>query len=84
MKEQARGISSNELFAWHIREGVFERLNPHWHQFKVIERKGSIQNSGTVKIKMKIAGPIHTIWLVVDRAIIDTQTSLSFSRDMWL
>jgi uncharacterized protein (TIGR01777 family) len=58
------GISSNELFAWHIREGAFERLNPPWQQFKVIERKGNIQNGGTVEIKMKIAGPIHTIWLV--------------------
>jgi uncharacterized protein len=57
-------ISSNELFAWHIREGAFERLNPPWHQFKVIERRGNIQNGGTVKIKMKIAGPIHTIWLI--------------------
>jgi uncharacterized protein (TIGR01777 family) len=57
-------ISSNELFAWHIREGAFERLNPPWHQFKVIERRGNIQNGGTVKIKMKIAGPIHTTWLV--------------------
>lgn len=57
-------ISSNELFAWHIREGAFERLNPPWHQFKVTERRGNIQNGGTVKIKMKIAGPIHTTWLV--------------------
>jgi hypothetical protein len=57
-------ISSNELFRWHIREDAFERLNPPWHQFKVIERKGNIQNGGTVKIKMKIAGPFHTLWLV--------------------
>jgi uncharacterized protein len=57
-------ISSNELFAWHVREGAFERLNPPWQQFKVIERKGNIQNGGTVKIKMKIAGPIHITWLV--------------------
>jgi uncharacterized protein (TIGR01777 family) len=58
------GISSNELFTWHIREGAFERLNPPWHQFKVIERKGNIQSNGTVKMKMKIAGLIHTTWLV--------------------
>jgi uncharacterized protein (TIGR01777 family) len=57
-------IPLNELFRWHIREGAFERLNPPWHQFKVIKRQGNIQNDGTVKIKMKIAGPIHTTWLV--------------------
>jgi uncharacterized protein len=58
------GLSSNELFTWHIREGAFERLNPPWQQFKVIERKGNIQSNGIVKIKMKIAGPIRTTWLV--------------------
>jgi len=57
-------ISPNEVFLWHMREGAFERLNPPWQQFKVIERKGNIQNGGTVKIKIKIAGPIHTTWLV--------------------
>ena len=57
-------VPSNELFAWHIREGAFERLNPPWQQFKVIERNGNVQSGGTVKIKMKIAGPFHTLWLV--------------------
>ena len=64
-------ISSNEVFSWHIREGAFERLNPPWQQFKVIERKGSIQTNGTVKIKMNIAGPIHTTWLVNHSDYID-------------
>ena len=58
------GISSNEVFSWHTREGAFERINPPWQQFKVIERKGSIQSNGTIKIKMNIAGPINTTWLV--------------------
>jgi ligand-binding SRPBCC domain-containing protein len=53
-------ISSNEVFSWHTREGAFERLNPPWQQFKVIERKGSIQSNGTVKIKMNIAAPYFT------------------------
>jgi ligand-binding SRPBCC domain-containing protein len=57
-------VSSNEVFSWHIREGAFERLNPPWQQFKVIDRKGNIQNGGTVKIKMNIGGPIHTTWVV--------------------
>jgi uncharacterized protein len=57
-------ISLNEAFSWHIREGAFERINPPWQQFKVIERKGSIQSNGTVKIKMNIGGPFHTTWLI--------------------
>jgi uncharacterized protein len=57
-------VSSNDVFSWHVREGTFERLNPPWQQFKVIERKGTIQSNGTVKIKMNIGGPIRTTWLV--------------------
>jgi uncharacterized protein len=59
-------VPPNEVFLWHMREGAFERLNPPWQQFKVIERKGNIQNDGTVKIKMKVGGggPIHRTWLV--------------------
>ena len=57
-------IYSNDVFSWHITEGAFERLNPPWQKFKVIERKGNIQSNGTVKIKMNIAGPVHTTWLV--------------------
>ena len=56
-------IPSNEVFSWHITEGAFERLNPPWQQFTVIERKGSIQSNGIVKIKIN-AGPFHMKWLV--------------------
>jgi ligand-binding SRPBCC domain-containing protein len=56
-------IPSNEVFSWHIREGAFERLNPPWQQFTVIERKGSIQSNEIVKIKIN-AGPFHMKWLV--------------------
>ena len=57
-------ISPNELFEWHLREGAFERLNPPWERFEVIERKGNIQNGGTIKVKIKIGGPLCTTWLL--------------------
>jgi uncharacterized protein len=57
-------MSPNELFEWHLKEGAFERLNPPWQRFKVIERKGNIQNGGTIKVKIKIGGPLHTTWLL--------------------
>ena len=58
-------VSSNEVFLWRMREGAFERLNPPWQQFKIIERKGNIHNGSTVKIKMKVGGdPIHRTLLV--------------------
>ncbi len=52
-----------KVFAWHTREGAFERLTPPWEHFKVIERRGNIQNNGLVKIKAKI-GPLSITWVV--------------------
>ena len=51
------------VFAWHIREGAFERLKPPWEQFKVIGRSGSIQNNGIVKLRTKL-GPLSMKWVV--------------------
>jgi len=53
----------DNVFAWHIREGAFERLKPPWEQFEVIGRSGSIQNNGIVKLRTKI-GPLYMKWIV--------------------
>lgn len=52
-----------KVFAWHVKNGAFERLRPPWQQLKVISRRGSIQNNGIVKIGTKI-GPISLNWIV--------------------
>jgi uncharacterized protein (TIGR01777 family) len=57
-------IPLNEVFLWHTREGAFERLNPPWQPFTVIERKGGVQNNGVVKIRMMGFGPLHMKWVV--------------------
>ena len=57
-------VPLNEVFLWHTREGAFERLNPPWQQFIVIERKGSVENNGVVKIRMVGFGPLQMKWVV--------------------
>jgi uncharacterized protein len=53
----------DKVFAWHMREGAFERLKPPWEQFKVTGRSGSIQNNGIVKLRTKF-GPLSMKWMV--------------------
>ncbi len=53
-----------------IREGAFERLNPPWQRFTVIQRKGSIQSNGLVEIRSKI-GPLSFKWVVKHSDYID-------------
>ena len=57
-------IPLSEVFLWHTREGAFERLNPPWQPFTVIERKGGVENNGVVKIRMMGFGPLHMKWVV--------------------
>ena len=57
-------IPLKEVFLWHTREGAFERLNPPWQPFTVIERKGGVQNNGVVKIRMMGFGPLRMKWVV--------------------
>jgi ligand-binding SRPBCC domain-containing protein len=56
-------VPRNEVFSWHTREGAFERLNPPWQPFTVIERKGGIQNNGIVKIRMNF-GLLRMNWII--------------------
>jgi ligand-binding SRPBCC domain-containing protein len=34
---------SKEVFLWHLREGTFERLNPPWQPFTIIEKREELK-----------------------------------------
>lgn len=53
---------SSLLFAWHEREGAFERLAPPWEDVHVVERSGGIREGGRAVIDTKI-GPVTQRWI---------------------
>lgn len=55
-----------EVFAWHERDGAFERLTPPWRRVEVTARSGGIRDGATVNLRMRI-GPVRTEWEVVHR-----------------
>src|SRR3954469_12713677 len=55
--------STGELFAWHARPGVFERLTPEWAHTRVIESSGTIYPGDWKKIRVAV-GPTHFDWVV--------------------
>ncbi len=79
-------VPATELFAWHAREGAFERLSPPWEPMEVLERTGEGIREGTrVVVRMKI-GPVpqtlvarHTKY-IEGSLFQDTQESGPFSR----
>ncbi len=54
------------LFAWHEREGAFERLAPPWQDVRVLARHGGIRDGATVTLEVRALG-VPTRWHVTHR-----------------
>ena len=46
-------VSCEEAFAWHERPGAFERMQPPWEKLRILERKGTIYDGDSIKLKVK-------------------------------
>jgi len=56
-------VPATEVFAWHAREGAFERLTPPWDAVEVLERSAPGIREGTqLRMRMKI-GPVPQTWV---------------------
>jgi uncharacterized protein (TIGR01777 family) len=71
-------VPVRELFAWHEREGAFERLSPPWQQVRVVSRHGGIRDGATVALDVKTLG-VTSRWNVVHR---DYQQNVQFVDEM--
>jgi uncharacterized protein (TIGR01777 family) len=77
-------VPASELYAWHGREGAFDRLTPPWMSVRVTSASGTIRPGDAKKLRLG-AGPIGINWSLVHRAgtsefgFIDEQISGPFS-----
>jgi len=51
------------VFAWHLRPGAFERLQPPWLPVRVLARRGDMANGGEVEMSIPVFGPFRQRWL---------------------
>jgi uncharacterized protein (TIGR01777 family) len=78
-------FSPEEVFAWHLQPGAFERLTPPWAQVRVMEREGGIDSQGRLLLGIK-QGPAEIKWEVrhtdfeKDRLFRDEQVSGPFEK----
>jgi uncharacterized protein (TIGR01777 family) len=54
-------VSARDLFAWHARQGAFERLGPPWEIMQIRERVGSIRDGDRLVFAVK-KGPLYMPW----------------------
>ncbi len=59
-------VSAEEAFAWHEREGAFERLAPPWERLDVLERSQGIGDGARTVLRVHV-GPVATKWVAVHR-----------------
>jgi hypothetical protein len=79
-------VAANELFAWHAREGAFERLQPPWESVEVLERSGEgIREGARLVVRMRV-GPVPMKFVARHTAYVegslfqDTQESGPFAK----
>ncbi|MEM9696417.1 MAG: NAD-dependent epimerase/dehydratase family protein, partial [Myxococcota bacterium] len=53
---------ANEAFAWHARDGAFERLTPPWEKVEVIHRTGPLAEGMRATLAVRV-GPFAPRWV---------------------
>ncbi len=61
-KKTIMPVSANDLFAWHEREGAFERLTPPWEHIKLKHKDASLQVGSETHFKIQ-KGIFSLSWL---------------------
>ena len=61
---------ASELFAWHAREGAFDRLSPPWERVQVVGRQGTIRDGDSIDLEIKL-GPVPVRWRAIHRDFVD-------------
>lgn len=75
----------DEVFAWHARDGAFERLVPPWQDVRVLERAPGLDEGTRVVLAVRV-GPVSWRWIArhedVDpgRGFRDVQVSGPFAE----
>jgi uncharacterized protein (TIGR01777 family) len=58
------------VFAWHLRPGAFERLQPSWLPVRVTARRGGVADGGEVDLSVPILGPLRQAWTARHEGVI--------------
>jgi len=61
-----------EVFAWHLRPGALERLQPPWERVRVVTREGTVRDGDRTQLEMRMGGlPVR--WTALHRDFVDGQ-----------
>jgi len=55
-------FSAEQVWAWHVRPGAFERLTPPWERARVLERPTGLEEGSRVVLEVHV-GPVPVRWV---------------------
>jgi uncharacterized protein (TIGR01777 family) len=61
-------FTPEQVWAWHVRPGAFERLTPPWERARVLERPIALENGSRVVLEVH-AGPVPLRWVALHRDV---------------
>lgn len=78
-------VPVDELYAYHVRPGAFERLAPPWQSLHVLEQSGGMRDGGRLVFEIGL-GPVKRRWTaemtghVEGRQFVDMQSEGPFAH----
>lgn len=69
--------SPERVFAWHEREGAFERLSPPWMDVRCLRRSGGITDGSQVTLLVR-KGPLSLKWELAHRDYIKNERFVDY------
>jgi uncharacterized protein (TIGR01777 family) len=77
VEEMARFVKRTELphraeevFAWHAREGAFQRLVPPWQRIEILEKEGGIEEGARLLMRLRM-GFVGQRWEALHKEMIE-------------
>jgi uncharacterized protein len=78
--------SAEDVYAWHLRPGAFQRLTPPWEKVAVVDPGIGVAEGSRVIIRVPLGGPFFKTWIAEHRDLIpgrqfrDIQLTGPFAR----
>ena len=63
-------VPASDLWAWHLRRGAFERLNPGWDPAEVVDRGAGVSEGSQVVLRVRM-GPLRRRWVARHRGLVE-------------
>lgn len=71
---------ASAVFAWHTRDGAFERLQPPWEDVVVLDRGSGLTDGSRTVLQLRV-GPLKKHWVAEHQEVCPGESFVDIQRD---